>query len=79
MAGTDPDALLWVSPQLAEDEQHIHDRDWWLLERRHEDGEHWVEVARYRTREDAEGRLVRYVTQGVPGETLRVERVYLTV
>jgi hypothetical protein len=77
VSGTDPGALLWISPQLAEDEQHVRDDDWWLLERRHEDGKHWVEVVRFTNREDAEGRLARFVADGMPRDQLRVARVRL--
>ena len=79
MSGTEPEALLWITPHLIEGERHVGEADLWLLERRHVDREHWVEVDRFIAREDAEARLARFVAAGVPSSTLRVAKVHLEV
>jgi len=79
VSGTDPEALLFITPHLAEGERHPGEEDLWLLERRHEDRKHWVEIQRFVAREDAEARLVRLVAAGVPSELLRVAKVHLEV
>jgi len=77
VSGTEPEALLFITPNLADGGHHVDEADLWLLERRHPDGQHWVEVDRFIAREDAEARLARFAAAGVPRDLLRVEKVHL--
>jgi hypothetical protein len=79
VSGTDPEALLFITPHFAEGGEHPGEEDLWLLERRHQDHEHWVEIQRFPSKELAEMRLERLVDSGVPRSSLRVERVHLLV
>jgi hypothetical protein len=79
VSGTDPEALLFITPHFAEGGEHHGEEDLWLLERRHPDHEHWVEIQRFRSKELAEARLERLAGSGVERTSLRVERVHLLV
>jgi hypothetical protein len=77
VSGTEPEALLFITPRFPEGNHHAGEADRWLLERRHADGEHWVEIDRFLVREDAEARLARLAAAGVPRDLLRVAKVHL--
>jgi hypothetical protein len=49
--------------------------DIWCVDRRHEDGERWVEVQRHPSREAAEEGLQRLVQAGMARDDVRVRRV----
>jgi hypothetical protein len=49
--------------------------DVWCVDRRHPDGERWVELQRHPSREAAEDGLERLVEAGTPREDVRVRRV----
>jgi len=51
------------------------DRDVWVVERRHEDGEHWIEIQRHPTKAEAREGLERAARSGIDRDHLRVRRL----
>lgn len=69
MSGTDPGALLRISGFLGDQDARASESlEHWVLESRHPDGEHWVALRRYRSRQEGEDAVRRLVEEGGIGE-----------
>jgi hypothetical protein len=72
MSGTNPGELL-IGPALVGED--AGDGDAWIVDRRHEDGEHWVELQRHPSEAAAREGLEEAVRSGIARQDLRIRRL----